>query len=345
MAVMIYKLTLMNFNKSLNSRLFYSSICVLLVCYTSLAGQIHPNESDVTQPKRVLFIGNSFMFGAMSPVRFYRASSITDLNGLHLGGVPALFKTLTTEAGLNFDVNIETIPGAGLDAHLKTKLNIISQPWDQVVMLGFSLLDKQHPGNPDLLIKTAKEVSSLLHDKNQLVNVRLVATWARADQIYPVKGSWHGKSVKKMTDDISNAYHLAKTNSPYINDVIEVGEAWNRAIESGLADSNPYDGIGPGQIDLWSYDNYHASAYGYYIEALMVFGDITGLDPRQLGRRETCAFELGFSPTQTLDLQKIAYDELHADNPQRVFNSFDVKYLNTTYKVDEQSARSASNVH
>jgi hypothetical protein len=316
-----------------------------MLLHTSLVAQTYSNETDFTKPKRLLFIGNSFMFGALSPVRFYRASSVTDLNGEHMGGVPALFKTLVTEASLSYNVNLETIRGAGLDAHLKTKLNVISQPWDQVVMLGYSLLDRQNPGNPELLIKTAKEVSTILHDKNPLVDVRLLATWARADQIYPDKGVWHGKSIRKMTDDIRDAYNLAKANSPFIHDVIEVGEAWDRAIESGIADPNPYDGISPGQIDLWAYDNYHASAFGYYIEALMVFGDITGLDPRQFGRRETCAYELGFSPDQTLALQKIAYDELHADNPQRVLKSFEVKYLNASYKVDDQSVRAANSVH
>ncbi len=323
----------------------FVGLAFFVVFDSDINAQLQPEGSVYEKPKRLLFVGNSFMFGALSPVRFYRASSVTDLNGEHMGGVPALFKTLATEANLDFNVNLETIRGAGLDAHLKNKLNVISQPWDHVVMLGYSLLDRQNPGNPALLVKTANQVSSILHEKNPRVDVRLVATWARADQIYPDKGVWHGKSIKKMTEDIRDAYQLAKAGSPYIHDVIEVGEAWDRAIETGLADPNPYDGINPGQIDLWAYDNYHASAYGYYIEALMVFGDITGLDPRQLGRRETCAYELGFSPEQTLALQRIAYDELHADNPARVLKSFEVKYLNASYKIDEQTARAASIVH
>jgi hypothetical protein len=81
-------------------------------------------------------------------------------------------------------------------------------------------------------------------------------------------------------------------------------------MKSNIADPNPYDGISPNQIDLWTHDHYHASAYGYYLSALMVFGDITGLDPRSLGKTERTAVELGFSPAQAEALQRVAYDEL-----------------------------------
>ncbi len=39
-----------------------------------------------------------------------------------------------------------------------------------------------------------------------------------------------------------------------------VGEAWSRAMATGVADPNPYDGIAPGQVDLWTWDHYHARA-------------------------------------------------------------------------------------
>jgi hypothetical protein len=83
-------------------------------------------------------------------------------------------------------------------------------------------------------------------------------------------------------------------------------------MKTGVADSNPYDGIAAGQINLWTHDHYHASAYGYYLEALMVFGDLTGLDPRSLGKDERAALELGFSTAQASALQQVAFDELTA---------------------------------
>jgi len=61
---------------------------------------------------------------------------------------------------------------------------------------------------------------------------------------------------------------------------------------------------------FWTYDRYHASTYGYYLEALVVFGAITGRDPRSLGDNECAAFELGLSTAQVAELQQVAFDEL-----------------------------------
>ena len=101
-------------------------IASLLVCAV-LALSAAPPASPVdklratpssVEASTVLFIGNSFMFGAGSPVRFYRADTVTDLNDEGIGGVPALFKSFTTQAGLDYDVSLETRAGIGLDFHL-----------------------------------------------------------------------------------------------------------------------------------------------------------------------------------------------------------------------------------
>jgi len=91
---------------------------------------------------------------------------------------------------------------------------------------------------------------------------------------------------------------------------VPVGEAFNRAIAVGFADANPYDGIEPGKVNLWTVDHYHASTYGYYLEALMVFGRVTGRDPRSLGNEERAGMELGLSRAQIGALQQIAGEEL-----------------------------------
>ena len=259
----------------------------------------------------ILFIGNSFTFGFGSPVRFYRPQTVEDLNGEGTGGVPALFKMFTSEAGRDFRVSLETVGGSGLDYHIQHKAAVIGREWDYVVMHGYSTLDKNKPGDPALLVSSAKEMAELLRKGNPHVDMRLVSTWSRADQVYPASGYWHGQPVEKMALDIRAAYDLAAAaGTPSIHGVIPVGEAWNRAFKTGLADPNPYDGISAGRIDLWTYDNYHASAFGYYLEALMIFGGITGLDPRLLGKNERAALELGFSPEQASALQQVAFDEL-----------------------------------
>jgi hypothetical protein len=67
----------------------------------------------------ILFVGNSFTFGAGSSVRFYRADTVTDLNNEGIGGVPALFKSFTQQAGLPYDVYLETRGGSGIEFHLE----------------------------------------------------------------------------------------------------------------------------------------------------------------------------------------------------------------------------------
>src|SRR5262249_21026085 len=146
--------------------------------------------------------------------------------------------------------------------------------------------------------------------------IRLDATWSRPDLTYAAPSPWRDKSIFAMADQLSCAYGRAARASPYVSGVIEVGEAFNRAIRAGAAAPNPYEGIAFGRFDRWAYDHYHASAYGYYLEALMMFGAVTGRDPRSLGR-ETASDELGLSPEQTAALQQIAHDQLAAGSSER----------------------------
>jgi hypothetical protein len=137
-----------------------------------------------------------------------------------------------------------------------------------------------------------------------------MATWSRADQVYPAAGAWNGRPIDAMATDIRAAYDAAAAGAGA--KVIPVGEAWNRAMRTGVADSNPYDGIDAGKLDLWTYDHYHASTYGYYLEALVIFGALTSRDPRSLGPLECSAFELGLSRGEAQALQQVAFDELAA---------------------------------
>jgi hypothetical protein len=270
----------------------------------------------------VLFIGNSFLFGSGSAVRFHRAQTVTDLNGTGFGGVPALFKTFATQAGLDFTVSHETVSGTGFEHHVEKKADLIGRAWDRVAMVSHSLLNREQPGNPDLLIRSAKQLAELLHSKNPAVDIRLISTWSRADQVYPATGHWHGKPIEQMAKDVRAAYDRAAATTPFIRGVVPVGEAWNRAFKAGVADPNPYDGVAYGQVDLWAHDQWHASTYGYYLEALVIFGDLTGLDPRSLDKDERSAWELGLSPAQATALQQVAFDELSAQKPNRKLEPF-----------------------
>lgn len=258
----------------------------------------------------VLFVGNSFTFAAGSPVRFYRADTVTDLNNEGIGGVPALFKSMTQQAGLHYDVFLETRGGTGLDFHLDNKRGVIGQRgWDAVVMHGYSTLDADKPRDPTKLVATSTEMAEFLRARNPAVQLYLMATWSRADETYPPTGAWAGQPIEAMARDVRAAYDKAAV-AARVTSVIPVGEAWTRAMQAGVADPNPYDGVEPGKMNLWTYDHYHASAPGYYLEALVIFGSLTGRDPRSLGENECSAYELGLSRVQVKALQQVAFDQL-----------------------------------
>jgi hypothetical protein len=261
----------------------------------------------------ILFIGNSFTFAYGSPVRYYRSDSVTDLNGTGQGGVPALFKVFTVEAGLSYDVFLETEPGVGIDWHQQHRLEIIGRrPWDTVVMHGYSTLDSKKPGDAALLIASVRQMTEFLRTKNPHADVRIMATWPRADQTYQPQGAWYGKPIEAMARDVRQGYNRAAEATSGIR-VIPVGDAWVRAMNTGVADPNPYDGIEANKLNLWTYDGYHASTYGDYLEALVLFGALTGRDPRSLGESECSAFELGLSAAQASSLQQVAFDQLAAE--------------------------------
>jgi len=263
----------------------------------------------VASAETILFVGNSFTFGAESPVQHYRPETVTDLNHEGMGGIPALFKSFTSQAGFDYDVSLETAAGANLDFHYDAKQALLARAWDHVVLQAYSTLDENAPGDATKLIDYSARLGSLFQSMNPRVDLRLVATWSRADQTYLQSGHWFGQAIEAMALDVRTACDLAAGHSLYTG-VVPVGQAWNRAIRKGVAARNPYLKIPPGQINLWASDGYHASTFGYYLEALVIFGSVTGRDPRVLGSKEIAAAELGITPAQAAKLQAIAFSTL-----------------------------------
>ncbi len=264
--------------------------------------------AEPASAKAILFVGNSFTFGAGSPVMTWNMKSVTDLNRDGVGGVPALFKRFATESGLRFDVSLETSAGRSLDWHLHNRRTLLDRSWDYVVLQEYSTLDPDRPGDPAKLLSASRQFAAMFHARNPNVKIGLVATWSRPDQTFPHEGHWAGKPIERMALDIRRADDRALQASGKIDWVIPVGQAFNCAIASGIADANPYDGIELGKIDLWADDHYHASTPGYYLEALTVFARVTGRDPRKLGPRESAARELGLSSYLAMRLQRVAYE-------------------------------------
>jgi len=118
-------------------------------------------------PVSILFVGNSYTFGRVDPVMSYNAANVHDLtaafNAINpsgtnsypigtpgqgtyeqhpWGGVPGLFKKMTDEAGLNYDVSISARNAASLRGQFLNTANsawdlrgnVASQTWDAVVL-------------------------------------------------------------------------------------------------------------------------------------------------------------------------------------------------------------------
>lgn len=281
-----------------------------LACASVMAAMLGAPAAHATS---ILFVGNSFTYGEPAGgapiVEYYQPSTVTDLNQSGIGGVPALFKAFTVQAGLNYTVSLETVPGVGLDYHYANKLPLLTtQPYDVAVFQSYSTLDGSRPGNPATLISYADRLAQALDAQNPNLHVLLDSTWSRADQTYLPTGHWYGSSISQMYMDVQSGYIQADNASNRIDGVIPVGAAFNQAIQTGLADSNPYDGIDSGKFNIWAPDSYHASPYGYYLEALTEFSSITGGNPTMFGANDPVAAALGISSARAVALQQIAAD-------------------------------------
>jgi hypothetical protein len=263
-------------------------------------------------PHRILFVGNSFLHGHAPPVLHYNAARVTDLNGTGYGGVPGVFKQLADNAGLHVDVASELLSGQTLQFHLDQKRALItSRPWDVVVLQEYSTLSPQRPGDATAFIAAAGRLEAAVHGVNPATRVYLLETWARADQVYRAPGGrWNGRTLEAMQGDLRAAYARAMARASCIAGVLPVGDATLRAVQEGVADRNPYDGIDAGKFNVWGEDGYHLSAWGSYLEALVIFGQLTGRDPASLGDGNRAGRELGLSAEQIHAAQAVASRQL-----------------------------------
>ncbi len=284
-------------------------------------------------PNAILFVGNSFFHGKYPPVLNYNAANVTDENfgqpreGPRFehhpdepgpwGGIPGIFKQLTDEAGLNYEVHIEAISAKSLKFHYDNMLAVIQQPrWRTVVLQEHSTraLPVRRNGKPDLFREYATRIEQAVHAANPAARLYLYQTWARADFHYRPDQAYAGLPVDSMTQDLHAAYYGVLAQNPSFTGVAPAGDAWLRAIAAGVATRNPY-APDPGKVNLWGPDHYHPSKWGCYLSACVLFGEITGTDPRTLGSTEQAALALGIAPADAVSLQRVAYEQVLAARP------------------------------
>ena len=145
--------------------------------------------------------------------------------------------------------------------------------------------------------------------------------------------------MQQMAGDLHAAYVAAASAWNAANPgksrigVALVGDAWVTAMNLDLAQTDPFTPnaaasgvrlLGP-KVDLWDGDplqacctapiGYHPSIYGAYLDALTLFGAITGIDPVLLGENERAARDLGIGPVDAVKLQVAAEATLAFGHP------------------------------
>ncbi|WP_309399150.1 hypothetical protein [Cerasicoccus maritimus] len=274
--------------------------------------------------ERVLFVGNSFTHGHNEPAVSYNQAAITDANSSNYGGVPGIFKKLTDQAGLDYEVTIEAVGGKTLDYHLTYKSAIIgSGDWDVVVLQDQSTrpLPEENGGEPAAFYSAADALMDLIQGANADTDVILYETWSSPTSATE-KG--YGSDLQAMQDDLQeiifNGYYRyvrsAETH-PNFTAVSRVGDAFMHAIDLGYASGDSTTASSEDLLYFWySEDHRHASYQGSYLSALMMLGHITGIDPRTLGTGVgTAAYELGITATHAEQMHQVAYETLQFDLP------------------------------
>ena len=283
-----------------------------------------------TAQTRILFIGNSFTHGMYEPVLNYNAAAITDENHNQLpgspryqldpatpgpwGGVPGIFKKMADQAGRSYDVHIELVNAASLVYHYTNALAVVQPgPWDQVVLQESSTqpLPVARTGQPASFLTYATRLEQAVHASSPAARIYLFQTWPRADMTYPAGQPYSGLPLDTMMRDLRRAYTYLAAQNPRFAAVAPVGDAWLRAMQAGVAQRNPYN-PSSGPLNLWGPDHFHASKWGSYLAACVLFAQLTGLDPRLLGPTEQAAVALGITAAAAVALQQIAFQQVFA---------------------------------
>jgi hypothetical protein len=185
---------------------------------------------------------------------------------------------------------------------------------------------------------------------NPAAQVFLYQTWARPDMVFPHLATvsdanypavpdgrpivdttdplfpngfpdtlyYEAEGLAAMTADLRASFAAKAAANPGIAGVAPVGEAFQRALDSGVAKASGFygpDGVYATPLrgeppDLWWIDYLHASKYGSYLSALVLFGTVTGIDPWSFGATEKAAADLGISRLDALRLQQVASEQL-----------------------------------
>jgi len=142
------------------------------------------------------------------------------------------------------------------------------------------------------------------------------------------------KDLHDAYEGAAGAYDAANPAKSHV-DVALAGDAWITAMNEGLAVSDPYlANLPANEVDLWDSDvldaccttpiGYHPSVYGSYLNSLVLFDQITGVDPETLDAEfdpanpdylDSASHALGIAPGLARLLAMAAAETVDAGNP------------------------------
>jgi len=291
----------------------------------------------------ILFVGDSLTHGRYSPVRNYDSANMTDANYGSVptnrkesssepgpyGGIPGIFKEFTTEAGLNYNVTIEAISSTSLQNNYSYASSVIAQSvWNTVVLQELTnrpltvALSGDSTSNPSNFCSSVKTIEQGVHAVAPTAKIFLYETPARGDEAQALGSSTFAANLTAIANQYHNVYYSAMQNDGNVADVAATGDAWLTTQLAGNAILDPYT-TSSGTL-LWfgykagsspstsssSPDYLHPSPAGAYLNALVLFYRITGVDPRTLGASEAAAAAIGIPSATAVMLQQAAYTQI-----------------------------------
>jgi hypothetical protein len=203
----------------------------------------------------VLFIGNSFTYGAMAPA--------VQKNG----GVPKLFEEIARDKGRQVTTSAVTAGGKDWSYHLAqpaTATALSEKPWTWVVLQDFSTRPTRI-GNVEQFMRDGETFSTRIAQNSPHAGILLYETWPRpAGKFYQ---STPGCGFAEMMDDLHQSFArlrddlVAKDPNRPVR-VALVGTAFARVAAEYPA------------LNLNASDDHHATADGYYLAALVIYETI-----------------------------------------------------------------------
>lgn len=212
-------------------------------------------ESASLRADDILFIGNSFTYGAMAPI-------------VHLhGGVPKLFEAIAVAKGRTVATSAVTAGGKNWAYHLAqpvTAKALNAKPWNWVVLQDFSS-EPTRAGNVSEFLHDGETFSARIAQASPRTGIILYETWPRPAGLFYHTAPGNALSgPEQMMDDLHQAYghlrdNLAAEDKSRDVRVALVGTAFARS-------EAEYP-----EINLNAIDAHHATAEGYYLAALVIY--------------------------------------------------------------------------